>query len=229
MPSNDPEVPLSHAAKSAIRAYMLSMIAVPTIILTALSGLGGFVFAKSQEVVYQTALLDAKTKAVNELAEVQRSLSVITAESQAARTLMKRDQDDIQASVSTMKATFDSLQGAKDIATLIARLDETLGKSTPFQEAVARQVRPSIAVSEVTRSAGDCAAPNRKTLGAYPQVKFCSLSMAQTYRHGQNKGGLSCQVSFEQNQWFLSASGPTHECGSAGGATNTQCQAVCWQ
>ena len=229
MPSNDSDLPLSHAAKSAIRTYMLSMVAVPTFVLTVLGAVGGFIFAKSQEVVYQAALLDAKTKAVNELADVQRSLSLITAESQAARTLMKRDQEDIQTSVSTMKATFDSLQGAKDIATLIARLDDTLGKSAPFQEAVARQVRPSIVVSEVTRSAGDCAPPNRKALGAYPQVKFCSLSMAHTYRHGQNKGALSCQVSFEQNQWFLSASGPTHECGSAGGATNTQCQAVCWQ
>jgi hypothetical protein len=229
MTQQDRDLPLTPLAKAAIRNYMLTIVAIPTFLLTVLSAAAGFIFAKSQEVVYQTALLDAKTKALNEITDLQRTISALAADSQATRTLMKRDQDDIAATMSSIKLTFDSLQGVKDIAALTHQVDKTLAESTSFQGAVAKQVKTDIFTSELINSAGDCSTPTKKVLGSHPQLKFCALSMSQTYRHGVSKGGISCQVTFEQNQWALIATGATHECGNTGGATSIQCQAVCWQ
>jgi hypothetical protein len=224
------EVELSHAAKAAIRKYMLTLVAIPGVILTVAAAIAGYVFSTTQDIARQSAVLEAKVQAQTAIAEIQRDIANLSSSSRAALTLSQRDQEEIQATDRRLKTTLDALGVAKDVEGVIKNLEATLDKNVAFQESVARQVRPGqIIVSEVLTTPGDCAPARTKVLGSFPQLKFCSLSMSQTYRHGQNKGGLSCQVAFEQNQWTLIASGPTHECGSLGGATSGQCQAVCWQ
>lgn len=230
MSSADPDLPLTHASKAAIRNYMVSVIAIPSLILAIATAIGGYLLARSQEVLQQSALLDARNQANTVLNEIQRDLSSLSAQSRAALTVSKREQEEIQDSYAKMKVALEAVKGATELSNVVGKLDESLSRNSTFQASIAKQVAPAqIVASEVISTPGDCAAPRRKLLGTFPGVKFCALSMSQSYRHGQNKGGLLCQVVFEQNQWSLVASGPTHECGSQGGASSGQCQAVCWQ
>lgn len=223
-------IELTDEAKKAIRTYIVTITAVPGILVTIVAAFVGYSFKSTQDLAKSSAVLETRVQAQGVITEIQRDISNLSAESKTALALAKRDQENIQASFRRMKTTLEALDGVKDITGVIERIESTLDQNIDFQNAVALKIRPSeILMSDVISTPGDCQSPRKQTIGNFPALKFCALSQNQVYRHGQNKGAISCQVAIEQNQWVLIANGPTHECGSGGGSTSGQCQAICWK
>lgn len=72
-------------------------------------------------------------------------------------------------------------------------------------------------------------ATKRVLLGTKLNVQFCALSFSKFYRHGDpNRGGLECHVYVEGENWYLAASGPTHNRGTSNGAASAGCRAMCF-
>lgn len=224
------EARLTEEARAAIRKYIISLVAIPGIVITILAGLAGYFLKSTEELAKSGAVLETRIQAERILGEIRRDISNLSSETRTALLLAQRNQKDIEAAFRRARTTIESLEGVKDIEGVIERLENNLDSNTEFQNAIATRARPSnVAMSDVVKTPGECQPPRRKVVGNFPDLKFCALSQSQIYRHGQNKGAVYCQVALEQNNWVLIASDPTHECGSTGGATYGQCQAICWQ
>jgi hypothetical protein len=251
----DEEKPLSPETKEAINSYLVKLsaiIGIPNLVFVAGAFIYILFFLPSQAVQQARALMEQQMANV-----IQATLSSFTPVMQAAnkssldavlqagkaqnvsdqairragrmeeeliklegrvKTLSQNDRIWIDDIIQTLKKNPEVTQTLE----LIKRVD-TLDKTLN-----ALQSMPRIVTSAIIENGKDCS-EKKELLGSYPQFRFCALAMSRPYRHGINKGHVSCQVIFEETQWTLVATGASQMCGNEGGATSIACQAVCWQ
>ena len=106
--------------KKQIRKYMITLVAAPGLVLTALAALGGYLFGQIEQVTQESLLLETKIQANDILSEIQNNVSNVTIETELSLRSAQQQQKVIETEFETVRSTVDSLDGVKNLEELLS-------------------------------------------------------------------------------------------------------------
>ena len=122
--------------KKQIRKYMITLMAAPGLVLTALAALGGYLFGQIEKVTQESLLLETKIQANDILSEIQKNVSNVTIETELSLRSAQQQQKFIETEFERLRTTVDSLDVVKNLEELITNLESKITKSPSFQELI---------------------------------------------------------------------------------------------